>query len=156
MKLYIIRHGKSPSIEEAKVLSDAERPISEEGRKDVAKMAEYLVNQNAKPEIILSSPLRRAFQTARELAVPLHPPLGVKRVPALNGASNTEDLWEALNWELKDKNFNEVALVGHQPQLAYLVEFLTQGPAPEISPGTIVALEIVSEKTARLLWSKNP
>jgi len=156
MKLYIVRHGKSPSPEEAKVLTDAERPLNEEGRQDISLMAQYLLSRNAKPEIIFSSPLRRAFQTARELAVVLHPALGVKRVPALSGAVDVEDLWEALNWELKDKNFTEAALVGHQPQLSHLVEFLTKGPAPEIRPGTVVALETAMGKPARLLWSQNP
>lgn len=64
MHIYIMRHGDSPTPEEAGVSSDEERPLSELGRQEAAIMAYLLERLDAAPDLILSSPLIRAWQTA--------------------------------------------------------------------------------------------
>ena len=61
MKLYLLRHGKAdwPNWNQP----DDERPLTEEGKKEVAAVAKFLARLEITP-IILTSPLPRASQTA--------------------------------------------------------------------------------------------
>mgnify|MGYP005751577701 CR=1 FL=1 len=60
--LYIMRHAKSSwKFEE---LSDHDRPLNKRGRTDAPMMGQELAANNAKLELILSSPAVRAITTA--------------------------------------------------------------------------------------------
>ena len=61
MKLYLLRHGKAdwPNWDKP----DDERPLTEEGKEQVATVAKMLARLEIAPEIV-TSPLPRASQTA--------------------------------------------------------------------------------------------
>jgi len=59
--LYLFRHAKSSWAFE---LSDHDRPLGKRGRRDVAKMGNFLKDKIEAPDIILSSTASRAFYTA--------------------------------------------------------------------------------------------
>ena len=61
MKLYLLRHGKAdwPNWDRP----DDERPLTEEGKKEVAAVAKLLSRLEITP-VIFTSPLPRASQTA--------------------------------------------------------------------------------------------
>lgn len=61
-KLIIMRHGKSSWDDE--YLDDYDRPLSEGGKKNVAGMGAFLLQKSGIPELILSSPAKRAYTTA--------------------------------------------------------------------------------------------
>lgn len=155
MKIYIIRHGKALSVEEAKVSSDEERPLAKKGQKDIASLGQRLKAKSARPEIIFVSPMLRAQQTANILSQAFNPKLGVKTVRSLNGQVSIPDLWKTLHKEIK-KGLLEIVLVGHMPQLGELVGFLAKNEAPQLNPGTAVALEFDDQKPAQILWIENP
>jgi len=71
-RLYLVRHAKSswdhPGLE------DFDRPLNKRGMRDAPKMGEYLAEQRILPQIIVSSPARRAHATATSLAVALQVP----------------------------------------------------------------------------------
>lgn len=60
--LYLVRHAKA-TREEGR--PDAERPLSERGRRDARKMGKRLARRKTQPDLIVSSPARRALTTAR-------------------------------------------------------------------------------------------
>ena len=62
MKLYFLRHGQAdwPNWEGP----DDDRPLTEAGREEVQAVAQLLVRLKAAPDLILTSPLPRAAQTA--------------------------------------------------------------------------------------------
>src|SRR5690349_21699881 len=64
--LYIIRHAKSnwdnPEV------SDYDRPLNERGKRDAPRMGKRLKEKNIRPELLLSSPAKRAFSTAKRIA----------------------------------------------------------------------------------------
>lgn len=64
--IYFLRHGKS-SWENAG-LSDFERPLLPKGEGKTRKMGLFLLESNHLPDIIISSPARRAKQTAEIMA----------------------------------------------------------------------------------------
>jgi phosphohistidine phosphatase len=62
MKLYFVRHGLAG--QSGDYLNDGERPLTEEGRAKTAKIAQRLGQLGVKFDLILTSPLVRAVQTA--------------------------------------------------------------------------------------------
>ncbi|MBI5629941.1 MAG: histidine phosphatase family protein [Elusimicrobia bacterium] len=153
MKIYLLRHGQSPSTAEAGVKSDAERPISEEGRLAVRKSVSHLLRQGASPAAILHSPLKRAVQTAEEAAKLVGPPAGVETFLPLSNAMPAEQLLAELSAKLR--GWPETLLVGHQPQLGELACLLS-GTIYDLRPGGIIALELAGAKKGKALWSANP
>ena len=75
--LILIRHAHALSGWEAHVTTDAQRPLSEQGLQKAAATAQKLAALNVRPQVILTSPLLRAVQTAeivaRQLSVPVRP-----------------------------------------------------------------------------------
>lgn len=64
--LYLVRHAKSSWDYPA--LDDIDRPLSKRGKKNAPEMGERLVARNILPEILVSSPAKRAISTARRIA----------------------------------------------------------------------------------------
>ncbi len=151
MKLYIMRHGESPSAPNAGVKTDADRPLSERGRKEARAAAAYLAKQGAKPAALLVSPLKRAQMTAKEVSEVLKGPKP-KTYPPLDNTMNGSDLFRKLMDDHGEKP--EVLVIGHIPQLGETANHLT-GAFFSIKPAGIVAIETNGQKHS-LLWSANP
>ena len=64
--LYLIRHAKSDWGNP--LLADIDRPLNERGKRDAPRMAQRLLDRGELPGLLISSPARRAFRTARYFA----------------------------------------------------------------------------------------
>jgi phosphohistidine phosphatase len=64
--LYLIRHAKSSWDNPG--LRDFNRPLNERGQRDAPLMAALMVKMGIKPDLIVSSPARRAITTAQFFA----------------------------------------------------------------------------------------
>ena len=62
MKLCFLRHGEADWPNWTK--PDNERPLTERGRKEMKRVAKFLERLKLVPDVILTSPLPRASQTA--------------------------------------------------------------------------------------------
>ncbi|MCX5793867.1 MAG: histidine phosphatase family protein [Elusimicrobia bacterium] len=153
MKLYLLRHGRSPSAAEAGVAKDFDRPLSDAGRAEVRKAALCLASRGARPSLILHSPLRRAVETAKEAATVLKPAPGLEAFTPLANALSAEEL--AARLRQRCAGLSEVLAVGHQPQLGELVEALSKAVF-SLKPAGLVALELKAEEPAAFLWACNP
>ena len=64
--LVLVRHAKSswgkPGLE------DRDRPLSRRGKRDAPRMGKRLAKQGVKPDLVLSSPARRALATAPSIS----------------------------------------------------------------------------------------
>jgi len=161
MKLYLLRHGHSPTAHEAGVPTDAERPLSDQGIESLKSTFDELRRNGAHPALIIHSSLKRARQTAQEAQKSFGLSGDLKECPCLSEQSSPEQLFEALLPELIKAG--EVLAIGHQPQLGEVTSWLTGRDAGTISPGGVVALEIkesgassLKGSTAKRLWSFNP
>ena len=152
MRFSVMRHGKSPSLSEAHVRHDAERPLSEDGRHGAREMAKRLAAQGARPALILTSPLKRAQQTAQEAASVLKPEHGVKVYDPLSNIMTAEILFDHFIRDTEGES--EFLGIGHQPQLGELVSYLT-GQNIEIRPAGSVLMETDGRGKAKLVWSGN-
>ena len=61
MEIYLLRHG----IAESRAPSDAERDLTEEGRQKVREVTRMAARAGVSPALVLSSPYRRALETAK-------------------------------------------------------------------------------------------
>ena len=66
MKIYFVRHGQTAWNAENKVCGVTDLPLTEEGVRQAQKAAQHLKDKDI--DLILSSPMTRALQTAREAA----------------------------------------------------------------------------------------
>lgn len=147
-RLYLMRHGHSPTTSESGVKSDALRPLSERGRADAARMASEIARRGAKPALILHSPLTRAVQTARAAAAALGVP--AETFDLLDNTRPPGTVLDGL--QERAPSIDDVLAIGHQPQIGEIAAMLT-GQIFEIRPAGVVAVELASE--AKLLWSLN-
>ncbi|MBI4678622.1 MAG: histidine phosphatase family protein [Elusimicrobia bacterium] len=152
MKLYLLRHGHAVSALEAKVASDAQRPLSGQGLQDVGRMARFLADRGTAPAVILHSPLKRAAQSAAEAARAWPSPPPTEPFEPLSNTLGPEDL--LARFLERTAGLSEVLAVGHQPQLGEFAQFLT-GASFGLRPGGVIALETGDGK-ARRLWAFNP
>ncbi|MBD2564586.1 MULTISPECIES: phosphohistidine phosphatase SixA [Nostoc] len=128
MELYLIRHG----IAEDKGLGikDEERSLTKEGRQKTEKVAQKLVKLGLSFDLILTSPLVRARQTADIL-------ISEKLSSQLEESSHLAHDGQISSW-LKDwlepRNYSQntqLALVGHEPDLTNWAEILLWGEVKE-------------------------
>lgn len=134
MTLYFVRHGKA---EEADGHSDASRRLTKGGEAKLRDAATLWRRVNLRPDVVLTSPLVRAVQTARILVEGLglaDPPVEDERLAP--GAS-----WARMAQAIADCSApRRVALVGHQPDLGEAVELLT-GASSRLRPGGVACVE---------------
>src|SRR5215472_2704577 len=120
MRLYLIRHG---AAEEHNPAGDGERALTPKGRLRMAEEAKGLRDLKVRPEIILTSPLRRALETATIIAQELGG-IRLEQMGELGPGFGPADILAALR---VFENLREVALVGHQPGLGEMASFMLTG-----------------------------
>lgn len=150
-RLYIMRHGHSPTTSEAGVPKDALRPLSDQGRADARAMAAELLRRGAAPGLILHSPLVRAVQTAAEVASVVKPASGSISFDPLDNSRPSDEVEREL--AARGASVDEVLAIGHQPQIGEIAALLAD-EILEFRPATIVALEL--SPSPRVLWAISP
>jgi len=118
MRLYLFRHAPAFDRDDW-TGDDAERPLTADGERIATKMLKSL-RTLLKADEILTSPWRRARQTAEIAAERLSLPLREADWLA-GGAADPEDICEHL------ADSADVLLIGHEPDLGQLIAYLTGG-----------------------------
>jgi phosphohistidine phosphatase len=119
MEIYLVRHGIA--VDAANGEPDELRPLTDTGRRRFRKVARKLGKHVSKLDLILTSPLVRAVQTAEILAGEVkHAELSV--LPELNGEHPAQAALAAVAKRAHDGD--AIALVGHEPQMTGLIAAL--------------------------------
>jgi len=121
MELYILRHGIAAEKGDPKYPKDEDRPLTEEGQKKTLKVARRMKELGLSFDLILSSPLARARQTA-EIAASV---LGCKSKLKFTVHLAPEGNKKALLRDIDQRG--SVLLVGHEPYLSELISILLSG-----------------------------
>jgi phosphohistidine phosphatase len=127
MELYLFRHGIAEDGKPGS--SDANRELTNEGRKKVAEVLKAARKSGVEPSLIISSPYKRAAQTAALAATGLDYTGGVLHTDTLVPHGSPEKVWSELR-EHKDET--AILLAGHEPLMSRLVAFLLTSPALRI------------------------
>jgi phosphohistidine phosphatase len=148
LDLFFLRHGLAdwPNWRG----SDDDRPLTDEGRKEIHRVASFLAALAVRPQKIFTSPLPRAAQTADIAAEHLRAPIETAR-----GLANGFDV-DKLKKLLRDDKIDSIMLVGHEPDFSRVIEKLTGGDVKLKKTG-VARLELDRNKmTARLRWLLTP
>jgi phosphohistidine phosphatase len=127
MELYLFRHGIAEDGKPGS--SDADRELTDEGRKKVAEVVKAARKAGVEPSLIISSPYKRAAQTAAIAATGFDYSSGVLHTNTLVPHGSPEKVWS----ELRDhKDETAIVLAGHEPLMSELVAYLLASPALRI------------------------
>jgi phosphohistidine phosphatase len=119
MDLILWRHAEAEDG-----VPDLDRELTDKGRKQASRMADWL-NPRLPPDIhVLVSPAARALQTAKALG------RYYDQVPALAPGARAEDVLAAAGWT--DAPY-PVLIVGHQPTLGQVAMLLLTGQAGDLT-----------------------
>ena len=147
--LYIARHAKSSWDDMS--LSDFERPLNKRGKRDAPFMANLFKDKGITPDLILSSPAKRAKKTAKHY----HEVLGGElqfdeRIYEASLMSLISLVQETL--EIVDS----VMIVGHNPGFTALNDMLSDKSIYNIPTAGVVGIgfedEVASHKGKQLFF----
>lgn len=158
-KLLLCRHAKSSWKDIT--LVDIDRPLNKRGKRDAPVMGGRLFDQGTKPDLIISSPAKRALKTARQLAKKMgYPKENIVIEDDMYGAS-PELLLELVR--RFDNSNDMVIMVGHNPETTSFANLLGGLDIYNVPTCGIVALAFdigtwkdVNRKNGRLIFFDYP
>jgi phosphohistidine phosphatase len=121
LDLYLIRHAHALALGERGITEDADRPLSERGEEQAAAAATALQKHDAVPDLLFTSPLLRARQTAEILQ------------RTWSRSELTVEICEDLEPEARPRKLSrfllkqegaKIGLVGHMPHLGDFAAWL--------------------------------
>jgi phosphohistidine phosphatase len=127
MQIYLLRHGIAENASPGQ--PDSERALTAEGREKLRRVLKRARSAEVNPGAILSSPYKRALETAEVAAEALGFKGEIERTPALVPASSPYDAWEALRAR---RSSGSVLLASHEPLMSSLAAFLLGCPALQV------------------------
>ena len=160
MKILIVRHAIAEERNPYSLpkRSDSERALTPQGRVKMERAAHGLYRLVHHIDIIAHSPLVRAKQTADILNV-CYPKANLMEIEQLEPGTNAEDVGDWLDLVTRG---DVVALVGHEPDLSYLLGWLTTGREESfirLKKGSAVLLECnvkLGPGAADIQWMLTP
>ena len=157
MELYFFRHGIAADREDPEYPDDRDRPLTEEGVRKTREAAYGLKQMDITFDRILTSPWKRAAQTAQILGKTLKVN-SIENLAELEGDRSAEELITALG----DHRESRLILVGHEPLLSQAITRLLcseDGFAVDLKKAGAAAIEIDSlppQRAGTLLWLLTP
>lgn len=138
MKIYIMRHGYADNN-----TPDFERRLTEAGKQKISKNLPLLKQHANILDYVISSPLKRAADTAKLIHNEFNVENELLYDKALEPGSTIEDILVLLN-TLKPET---VLLVGHAPDVSILALNLIKSDLLQLpfSPGSVAAVKINGE-----------
>ena len=142
MKLYLMQHALAYSSAE-----EPERALNPDGVKQAKQSAHGIRRLGLGFDLIITSPKRRARQTAALVAEEVRYPYSdILTSEALMPERAPEELFELLQKESSD---SRILVVGHLPHLARLAEAMS-GADLVFEHAGLTCLEMSGPRTARL------
>ncbi|MGE5249579.1 MAG: phosphohistidine phosphatase SixA [Bacteroidota bacterium] len=160
MKLYIVRHAIAVDEGTPGYEDDSQRPLTDEGRKKMKRVARGLREFGVEFDQILTSPYVRARDTAQILADEFN----LEKRVAFSDRLIPPGDFDGLVDEISEKyDVDSLALVGHEPMLSQLISWLVTGgtEAPvTLKKGGVGCLTVENlrgrDRRATLEWLLTP
>ena len=135
--LCLVRHAKSSWEDTA--LDDYDRPLNERGKKDARLMGNILQQQHILPDLMLSSPAKRAFSTAKKIAKAIGYNKENIQTDKKIYHAGLEQLLAII--QALPASEHSVMLVGHNPGLTDLSNLLCRKHIDNIPTCGVVCIE---------------
>lgn len=158
MFIYLLRHAVAVDRADASLPND-DRPLTKDGRDKMEKAAQGIKRLLVDPmDLILTSPLARASDTARIAARALGCEDKVTVCPELAPGTPFEQLRDAM---ARHKDAEHIMLVGHAPDLNYTASALlgSQAAIVDLKKGALCCIETASlhsPQPGTLIWLLQP
>jgi phosphohistidine phosphatase len=154
MMCYFLRHGPAGDRETWQG-PDAERPLTPDGRKRIAREARTIADLKLGVERIVTSPLVRAQQTAEIVAGELDLKDALVVDPRIDLGFSIERLASVLH-DYQDTH--AIMLVGHDPSMTGVIAEVIGGARIDFKKGGLAGVEIdrTSPPHGRLAWLASP
>jgi phosphohistidine phosphatase len=137
MLLYLLRHAEAEPYR----ADDFSRKLTDKGEKQARLVGSFLIEHRLKPDLILTSPVLRARQTASIAAVELGADSPTE-VPWMACGMNPERALAELAGYAK---LGSVMIVGHEPDFSALVALLLDlgsSASVNISKASLTCIEL--------------
>ncbi|MGD8912041.1 MAG: histidine phosphatase family protein [Candidatus Thiodiazotropha sp.] len=132
-ELMLLRHGKSDWSQQ---LDDFKRPLKDRGKRGAQRMGVWLLQQRLQPDFVISSPAERAIVTAQKTIKTMGGDASAIKQDRRIYAANVNELLEVLADVPAESK--RVMLVGHNPGLEMLTEYLHGQRIPMPSDGKLI------------------
>ncbi len=150
MVIYLVRHAEA--VERSEGLDDGVRWLTRKGRKVMLKTGSRLQRKRVRPDLIITSPLTRAVQTAELLLAALG---GRTELIADSGLAPDAPLEQLITLITSHRKPGSIMLVGHEPLLGRAAALLLgREEVAGLAKGSCLCLELRDkpDKPARFLW----
>jgi len=140
MELYLLRHGIAERFSDG---GDASRRLTEEGRAQLRTVLERAHGAGVRVSLILTSPYRRALETAEIAAHELGYEGKLARCLALTPEGSPQQVWEEIRLHRDEA---AILLCGHEPLFSEIVAFLLGSTRAMVhfQTGTLVRIDVAS------------
>jgi phosphohistidine phosphatase len=155
MFLYVVRHA-SAGQSKADPKKDEKRPLDKEGIEQCRQLGRVLAALKIEISVVISSPLKRAAQTA----VLLSNEMGYEGKLIMSDALRPEAAFSAFRTLLaQHRNAEAVMVVGHNPSIGQFTSKLVSGGQNEncvdLKKGAATRLEL-KPRGAQIQWCVTP
>ncbi len=152
MEIYILRHGNAAEATDG--MRDADRPLTPEGASKLQPVMRRARAMGVEPPSVLTSPYRRAKETAQVAAQSLRGSSTLIETRALIPDSSPELVWDEIRTHKKDQ---QVMIVGHEPLLSAVYAYLLGSGSVQIdvkkgSLGRVDVDRFVGQPRGILRW----
>ena len=137
-RLILVRHAKS-SWKDLE-LRDFDRPLNKRGKRDAPFMGKLLAGDQVMPDLIISSPAKRAFSTAKKIAAEIGYPLENILTHKRLYESDTDDFINVF--AEVDDSVETLMIFSHNPGLTILNNFLSDKRIDNIPTCGIVTIDL--------------
>jgi phosphohistidine phosphatase len=156
MEIYLLRHGIAE--DHASSGRDSDRRLTEEGRQKLRKVLERAHGAGVSPAVILSSPYKRAVETAEIAAHELGYEGKILRVEALTPDSSPSRIWNEIR---EHRDAASILLAGHEPVFSTTVAWMLGSTRTmvEFKKGALVRIDVEAfgpEARGILQWMITP
>ncbi len=141
MQVHLLRHGIAEDGHAG--LPDTDRALTPEGRKKLRQVLQIAAKADVKPTLILSSPLKRALQTAEIAKRALDYHGEILQSKTLAPGSSVEDVWDEIRGHRDEPS---LLLTGHNPQFEHLAGYLLGHPSMQFDfkKGALLRIDMES------------
>jgi phosphohistidine phosphatase len=142
MQIYLLRHGIAEDARPG--LRDFDRALTPEGSQKLRRVLDRARAAGAAPAVILSSPLRRAVQTAQLAAEVLRYSGKIVQTRALIPDAPPGEAWGEIRGHGQEP---AVLLASHEPLMSSLAAFLLDSPTLVVDMKKAALVRIDCERT---------
>ena len=137
-RLSLLCHAKSSWKQPE--LADIERPLNARGKRDAPVMGERLAAAGFRPDLLVTSPARRAARTASRIARAIGYPEDAIRIDREVYFADAAELLRRVR--ALPPELGHVAIVGHNPSLTEIANTLAGAAIANVPTCGVVRLEL--------------